>query len=72
VRTLIKVGGAAPIPVNYRLHLVEGNWKVYDFSVDVVGLTSSFRSQFNDAINQKGLPTVLSDLRVKNEEVFGK
>lgn len=72
VRTLIKEGGAAPIPVNYRLHLVDGNWKVYDFNVDGVGLTSSFRSQFNNAINQKGLPTVLADMRQKNNEVFNK
>lgn len=70
VRTLIKSSGAPPIPVNYRLHKVDNSWLVYDFNVDGVGLTSSFRSQFNSAINQKGLNQVIADMRVKNDEVF--
>lgn len=70
VRTLIKAPGAPPLPVNYRLHKVGGKWLVYDFNVDGVGLTSSFRSQFNNAINQKGLDQVVKDMRVKNDEVF--
>lgn len=69
VRTLIREPGAPPIPVNYRLHSSNG-WKVYDFNVDGVGLTSSFRSQFNDAITQKGLDQVIKDMKVKNDEVF--
>lgn len=70
VRTLIKESGAAPIPVNYRLINENGNWKVYDFNVDGVGLTSSFRSQFNNAIQKKGLDAVLADMGNRNKEVF--
>jgi phospholipid transport system substrate-binding protein len=71
VRTLIKSSGAPPIPVNYRLHKVDGScWLVYDFNVDGVGLTSSFRSQFNNAINQKGIDQVVAEMKVKNDEVF--
>lgn len=72
VRTLIKEPGAAPIPVNYRLIKENGAWKVYDFNVDGVGLTSSFRSQFNNAIKQKGLDAVLADMAERNKEVFKK
>lgn len=72
VRTLIKEPGAAPIPVNYRLIQEDGNWKVYDFNVDGVGLTSSFRSQFNNAIQQKGLDAVLNDMAERNKKVFSK
>ncbi len=70
VQSLIKSPGEPPIPVNYRLHLEDGKWLVYDFNVDGVGLTSSFRSQFNNAINQKGLDQVIADMKVKNDEVF--
>lgn len=72
VRTLIRSSGAPPIPVNYRLHEVDGTWLVYDFNVDGVGLTSSFRSQFNNAITRNGLDQVIKDMRVKNDEVFSK
>lgn len=70
VRTLIKESGAAPLPVNYRLLNESGAWKVYDFNVDGVGLTSSFRSQFNNAISKKGLDAVLADMNARNKEVF--
>jgi len=72
VRTLIKEPGAAPIPVNYRLMNENGSWKVYDFNVDGVGLTSSFRSQFNNAIQKKGLDAVLADMAERNKKVFKK
>jgi phospholipid transport system substrate-binding protein len=72
VRTLIKEPGAAPLPVNYRLIKENGGWKVYDFNVDGVGLTSSFRSQFNNAIKQKGIDAVVADMAARNKEVFKK
>ncbi len=72
VRTLIQETGAPPIPVNYRLHKVNGHWLVYDFNVDGVGLTSSFRAQFDEAIQQKGMDVMLVDMHKKNEKVFGK
>lgn len=70
VRTLIRQPGSAPIPVNYRLERDGTNWKVYDFNVEGVGLTSSFRSQFNNAINQKGIDAVIAEMKKKNKEVF--
>lgn len=72
VRTLIQEPGAAPLPVNYRLVNEGGKWKVYDFNVDGVGLTSSFRSQFNNAIKQKGMDAVIADMKARNKEVFKK
>lgn len=72
VKTLIQEPGAPAIPVNYRLHKENNHWLVYDFNVDGVGLTSSFRSQFNEAVQQKGMDGMLADMRKKNEEVFGK
>lgn len=70
VRTAIRQPGAAPIPVNYRVERINGQWKVYDFNVEGVGLTSSFRSQFNNAINQKGMNKVIAEMKQKNIEVF--
>ena len=33
-------------PINYKLHLVRGQWKVYDVVVDQISLVSNFHSQF--------------------------
>lgn len=38
------------IPVNYRLLWSDGEWKLYDMSVEGVSLLESFRSQFADKL----------------------
>jgi ABC-type transporter MlaC component len=79
VQTLIQQPGSPPIPVNYSMHKVDDpksegkyRWVVYDFNVDGVGLTSSFRQQFNQAIQEKGMDKMLKDMHDKNESFFGR
>jgi len=43
------------IPVSYRLINVNGQWKVYDFSVEEVSIVQSYRSQFSNELSQAGL-----------------
>lgn len=40
------------VPVNYRLILVGGVWKLYDLNVEGVSLIQSFQSQFAEEIAQ--------------------
>lgn len=50
------------IPVSYRLVDLNGNWKVYDFSVEGVSIVSSYRSQFASVLSEKGLPGLLTEM----------
>ncbi len=43
-----------PVRVTYRLVRLGGNWRLYDMSVEGVGLIDSFRSQFADILGNGG------------------
>jgi phospholipid transport system substrate-binding protein len=51
------------IPVTYRLVRSGGAWKIYDFSVEGISMISSYRSQFDTILQQKGMSGLLSRLR---------
>jgi phospholipid transport system substrate-binding protein len=51
------------IPVTYRLVRSSGAWKIYDFSVEGISMISSYRSQFDTILQQKGMSGLLSRLR---------
>ena len=58
------VGGQGPaIDVNYRLHLVGDEWKVYDMVIDQVSIVSNYRSQFNRILRNLSLDELLKKLR---------
>ena len=46
VRTEVQQSDGYPIPINYSLYLVEGQWKVYDVVIDNVSLVTNYRSSF--------------------------
>ncbi|MEE4377325.1 MAG: ABC transporter substrate-binding protein [Candidatus Competibacteraceae bacterium] len=58
----------APIPVNYSLHLFEGEWKIYDVTVDGVSLVTNYRSTFADQIRADGIEAVINSLAERNRE----
>ena len=55
------------IDVDYRLVLVGGEWKVYDFSVDNISMIISYRSQFADVLAQKGMGGLIQKLQSKSK-----
>jgi phospholipid transport system substrate-binding protein len=55
-----------PLSVNYRLHLVQGDWKVYDVVVDNISLVSNFRAQFKRILATASLDDLLKKLREKS------
>jgi phospholipid transport system substrate-binding protein len=58
------VGGQGPaIDVNYRLHLMGNEWKVYDMVIDQVSIVSNYRSQFNRILQNSSLDELLKKLR---------
>ena len=57
-----------PIPVSYRLVLKNGQWKVYDLSVEGVSMLQSFRSQFASELSQgKSVSAIVQELKQRNQ-----
>ena len=54
-----------PISVNYRLHLVGGEWKVYDVVIENISLVNNFRSQFGRILASSSFDELLKKLREK-------
>jgi phospholipid transport system substrate-binding protein len=66
VPTQVRAPGAAPIPIDYRMHKLGGSWKVYDVVIDNVSLISNYRSQFRNTIGRQGIDGLIADLQAKN------
>ncbi len=63
--SIVRPDGPA-IAVNYRLILLGGEWKVYDFSVEGVSMLQSFSSQFAQQLSQGGIAGVIQQLTRHN------
>jgi len=54
--------------IDYRLHKVKGQWKVYDINVLGVGLVSSYKNDFAQQINTGGIDGLIKFLQNKNKK----
>jgi phospholipid transport system substrate-binding protein len=59
------------IQLDYRLKLINGQWKVYDVVAEGVSLVDNYRGQFNSILASKPFDTFLSQLREKVAEQKG-
>jgi phospholipid transport system substrate-binding protein len=66
---IIQTNGGQPIPLNYMLRLENGQWKIYDVTVDAISIIANYRNQFNRVINDQGFPKLMADLRAKRDEL---
>lgn len=65
VETNIVQPGKDPIAVNYRLLSENGQWKVYDVTVEAISIIANYRNQFNRVMNNQGYPKLIADLKSK-------
>jgi phospholipid transport system substrate-binding protein len=54
------------IPLSYSLVSKDGQWKIYDISVEGVSLLQSFRSQFAQALQHSSITEVISEMQKKH------
>jgi phospholipid transport system substrate-binding protein len=69
VRTEVR-GHGAPIQLEYRLEKTDGEgagWKIYNFNVMGVWLVETYRSQFAQEINSKGVDGLIIALTDRNK-----
>ncbi len=68
VKTEVQQSGADSIPINYKMHQVNGEWKVVDVSVNGVSLVSTYRGSFASEVRRGGMESLLSKLEERNAE----
>ena len=67
VRTEIVPKDGQPIPVTYRLYRNDqGEWKIYDITVERISLVTNYRSTFDDQIRKHGLDGLIEQLENHN------
>jgi phospholipid transport system substrate-binding protein len=65
VMTKIVPDKGEPTAINYRLHRIDGQWKIYDVVVEDISLVVNFRSQFNRLLAKGSFDDLLSQLKEK-------
>jgi len=71
VRSLM-VGKKTEIPLDYRLLLKDGEWKVYDVVVDGISLVRNYREQFTGILRSSSYEDLAHRLREKNIQYAAK
>lgn len=66
VSTEVREAGGPPIPVDYRMYLKAGRWKVYDVVIDNVSLISNYRTSFGTQIRKDGIDGLIRRLGEMN------
>ena len=57
--------------VNYNLHAVDGEWKVYDVVIENISLVNNYRSQFNRILAKASFDELLRKLQEKAPDING-
>jgi phospholipid transport system substrate-binding protein len=66
VRSEVK-GKGDPIQLDYRLEKVGDGWKIYDLNVLGLWLVETYRTQFSQEINAKGIDGLITVLAQRNK-----
>jgi phospholipid transport system substrate-binding protein len=69
VRSQIIQQGKQPIKVDYLLREIDGDWKIYDVTVDAISIVANYRNQFNRVINDQGFGKLMADMRAKQQQL---
>ena len=69
VRTRLVTKQGAEIPVDYRMHRVNGDrWLAYDVVIEGISLVSNYRAQFHKIIQTAGYKALIAKLYAKEQE----
>ena len=60
-------GKGDPIQLDYRLEKAGDGWKIYDVNVLGVWLVETYKSQFSQEINAKGIDGLIDSLAARNK-----
>ena len=58
-RAIVTTDDGQKTPVTFQLHVVDGEWKIYDGSVGNLSFVTNYRGQFNSQIRSGGLEQLI-------------
>ncbi|HVO92560.1 MAG TPA: ABC transporter substrate-binding protein [Terriglobales bacterium] len=65
VQTILRSPDGSDFTIDYRVHLVGNEWKVYDLVIENVSVVNNYRSQFARLINKSSYDGLVQTLREK-------
>ena len=71
VRTEV-LGRGDPVQLDYRMEKVGTAWKIYDLNVLGVWMVETYRTQFAQEINAKGVDGLIATLKSRNQSLAKK
>ena len=67
VRTEVKNSESGnQTPMNFRMHISGGQWKVYDLVVDGISLVNSYRGEYKSIIRKDGFDGLIARMQERN------
>lgn len=57
------VSASGNFPIDYRLHDINGQWKVYDVVIDNISVVSNYRAQFERIIAKSSVQDLLQKMK---------
>jgi len=66
VRSKVVTGRGTEIPLDYRMHVSDGHWRIYDVVVGGWSFIASYRSQFDRVIRVESYAALRDRLRKKS------
>ena len=65
VDTLLVSEKGAPVTINYKLHSVDKEWKVYDLVIEDISVVNNYRSQFDRVIARSSFADLVRTMKEK-------
>ncbi|WP_455202610.1 MlaC/ttg2D family ABC transporter substrate-binding protein [Kaarinaea lacus] len=66
IRTEVPQAAGFPIPIDYKMHKKNNEWKVYDVVIDAISLVANYRTTFNQEIKKSGIDSLIASLADRN------
>ncbi|MGE5220430.1 MAG: phospholipid-binding protein MlaC [Chloroflexota bacterium] len=63
VETKVISGNGEELPVAYQLHVINGQWKVYDVVIDSISIVNNYRAQFERVITKTSIKELLRKMQ---------
>ena len=54
-----------PVAVNYEMSRQNGEWKIYDITIDAISVIANYRNQFNRVLNNDGYDKLIALMKQK-------
>jgi phospholipid transport system substrate-binding protein len=63
VKTTVQTKSGTEVPIEYRMHLKDARWLVYDVVIEGVSLVSNYRTQFNKIVQTESYDALIEKLK---------